>query len=77
MLGEALKLDCFAGYPVLYIPRSHGPRLAEPNILKQFCEGHSQTTSSPQSIFGVDVIHVDLEEEKLNQRLRICETLED
>ena len=67
VLGEPLESDCLSGDPVFDVPRRHVPLLAEPNVIDQFSEGHSQAATRAEGILLVDVLDVDLVEEEFEQ----------
>ena len=75
MLGESLELNSLAGDPIFDVPRRHILLPSSPKIGQQLCEGHCETPTRSQSIPLIDVAHVDLKEEKLDEGLRIRQAL--
>ena len=75
MLGEPLELNSLASDPVFDVPRRHIFLPASPQIRQQLCESHRETPTRPKRVPLINVAHVDLEEEKLDERLCVGQAL--
>ena len=76
MLCETLELNCFASDPLFDIPWSYVAPPTKPYVPQELSKRHSQPTPRTQRILSIDMIHVDLKEEKLDQGLRVGQTLQ-